>query len=86
MIFLFSIIKMKKDVNIHKVTDIDENTVCTCILFSLDFYSDLSSYFCKEELDNNPVYEFYLLSELNKKDIEELKNTVFNNILNTEVY
>lgn len=76
--------KNEKDVNIHKVTDIDNDTVYTCVLFTLDFYSDLS-YFHKKDFDNS-VYEFRFLSELSEKDIEELKNLVFNNIINAETY
>lgn len=76
--------KNEKDVNIHKVTDIDDDTVYTCVLFTLDFYSDLS-YFHKEDF-NNPVYEFHFLSELNEKEIEELKNLVFNNIIYAKTY
>ena len=79
---LFQYNKDKKILNIYKVNDIDNNTVYTMIIFSLNFYSTLS-YFRDGEI-NNPANDFYLLSELEEKDIKEIKKLMFNKIIGLE--
>ena len=69
----------EKDVNIHKVTDIDDDTVYASIIFSSMLYYNVS-YWSKEEI-NDLANNFYLLSDLNEKDIEEIKDIIFNKIL-----
>ena len=74
--------KGKKDLIIYEVSDIDENTVYVSIIFSSMLYYT-TIYWNKEEI-NNPANNFYLLSELSEKDIEEIKDIIFNKTLGLE--
>lgn len=72
--------KDRRKLNIYRIFDIDEEgEVYAPIIFTLGHYSTLS-YFNEEEI-NDSSNKFYLLSELSKEDIEEIKNLVFNKIL-----
>lgn len=71
--------KEKKDLIVYKVSDIDENTVYASIIFSSMLYYNVF-YWSKEEI-NDLANNFYLLSDLSKKDIEEIKDIIFNKIL-----
>jgi hypothetical protein len=72
--------KDRKKLIIYRVFDIDEEgDVYAPIIFTLGYYSTLS-YFNEEEI-NNPSNKIYLLSELSEEDVEEIKNLVFNKIL-----
>lgn len=79
---LFQYNKDKRILNIYKVNDIDNNTVYTMIIFSLNFYSTLS-YFSDGEI-NSSINDFHLLSELKEKNIEEIKKLMFNKIVGLE--
>lgn len=71
--------KEKKDLIVYKVSDIDENTVYASIIFSSMLYYNVF-YWSKEEI-NDLANNFYLLSDLSEKDIEEIKDIIFNKIL-----
>ena len=72
--------KDRRKLIIYRVFDIDEEgDVYAPIIFTLGYYSTLS-YFNEEEI-NNPSNKIYLLSELSEEDIEEIKNLIFNKIL-----
>ena len=76
--------KDRRKLNIYRIFDIDEEgTVYAPIIFTLGYYSTLS-YFNEEEI-NDPSNKFYLLSELSKEDMEEIKNLVFNRILEIKI-
>lgn len=76
--------KDRRKLNIYRIFDIDEEgDVYAPIIFTLGYYSTLS-YFNEEEI-NDPSNKFYLLSELSKKDMEEIKNLVFNRILEIKI-
>ena len=71
--------KDRRKLNIYRIFDIDEEgDVYAPIIFTLGYYSTLS-YF------NDPSNKFYLLSELSKEDMEEIKNLVFNRILEIKI-
>lgn len=66
--------KDRRKLNIYRIFDIDEEgDVYAPIIFTLSYFND-------------PSNKFYLLSELSKEDMEELKNLVFNNIIYAETY
>lgn len=70
--------KDRRKLNIYRIFDIDEEgDVYAPIIFTL-------SYFNEEEI-NDPSNKFYLLSELSKEDMEEIKNLVFNRILEIKI-
>lgn len=76
--------KDRRKLNIYRIFDIDEEgEVYAPIIFTLGYYSTLS-YFNEEEI-NDPSNKFYLLSELSKEDMEEIKNLVFNRILEIKI-
>lgn len=76
--------KDRRKLNIYRIFDIDEEgDVYAPIIFTLGYYSTLS-YFNEEEI-NDPSNKFYLLSELSKEDMEEIKNLVFNRILEIKI-
>lgn len=76
--------KDRRKLNIYRIFDIDEKgDVYAPIIFTLGYYSTLS-YFNEEEI-NDPSNKFYLLSELSKEDMEEIKNLVFNRILEIKI-
>ena len=71
--------KEKKDLIVYKVSDIDENTVYASIIFSSMLYYNVF-YWSKEEI-NDLANNFYLLSDLSERDVEEVKDIIFNKIL-----
>lgn len=76
--------KDRRKLNIYRIFDIDEEgDVYAPIIFTLGYCSTLS-YFNEEEI-NDPSNKFYLLSELSKEDMEEIKNLVFNRILEIKI-
>lgn len=76
--------KDRRKLNIYRIFDIDEEgDVYAPVIFTLGYYSTLS-YFNEEEI-NDPSNKFYLLSELSKEDMEEIKNLVFNRILEIKI-